>query len=168
MSLSIAQEIHYLSNLACVPCGEWRHQVMASNFEVQDMATPQTILTFTVPPHQSWFVTQIDLEAFNPSPVGTSDFRSEQIDYNGLTNAWLTVNGNPSMAANSIASSALFNRPVLFVFKGGDRIDIIVQRDAGSLPASAYQIQVAVNGYFTPASANAKVTGNTTNIQKSA
>jgi hypothetical protein len=139
-------------------------------FQVANVATVQTVFTFTVPQHQSWFVTEIDLEAFPPNtvgstPVGAGDFRSDQVDWNGLTNAWIAVNGNPIMAVNSIASSGVFNRPVLLTFKGGDIVTILVQRGAASLPAAVYEIQIAVNGYFAPATAIAQVSQNTTNIQ---
>jgi hypothetical protein len=173
MSVPVPQEIHHLSNLTCVRCNEFRHELVVKAFQVANVATPQTIFTFTVPEHQSWFVTEIDLEAYNPAavgstPVGAGDFRSDQVDWNGLTNAWITVNGNPIMAANSIASSGVFNRPVLFTFKGGDKVQILVQRSASSLPATAYEIQIAVNGYFAPATAIAQVSPNTTNIQAGA
>lgn len=163
---SIPQEIHYLSALACVPCREWRHQIIAANFEDDNVATPQTVFTFTVPAQSIWIVTEISLEQFNPSPVGTGDFRSEQVDYNGLTNAWITVNSNPIMAADSIASSALFNRPVLLAFQSGTIVKIIIQRDAASLPTDEFQIQLAINGYFAPLSAYALLSLNTTNIQQ--
>ena len=165
MSVPVAQEIHYLSALSDVMCSEWRHQIMVKAFAVANVATPQTVFTFTVPKHETWFVTEIDLEAFNVSPTPASDFRSEQIDFNGATNAWIAVNSNPIMGVNTIASSGVFNRPVLFTFKGGDIVTIIIQRGASSLPAASYEIQIAVNGYFTPATAMAKVTVNTTNIQ---
>jgi len=164
--IAIPQEIHFLSKLSDVPCEEWRHQILAKNFQDANVATPQTVFTFTVPAQSIWIVTQIDLEQFNPSPVGTSDFRSEQLDYNGKTNAWITVNGNPIMGEDSIASSAVFNRPVLFAFQSGTKVRIIIQRDAASLPASAFQIQLAINGYFAPLSAYAKLSRNTTNIQE--
>lgn len=164
-SIPIPQEIHFLSTLTDVMCREFRHQLLVKAFPVANVATPQTIFTFAVPTHQTWFVTEIDLEQFNVAPTPASDFRSDQIDFNGVTNAWIAVNGNPIMGVNTIASSGVFNRPVLFTFRGGDIVTIIIQRDAASLPTAAYEIQVCVNGYFAPATAMAKVTVNTTNIQ---
>ena len=167
MAVPVPQEIHFLSQLACVPCEEWRHILLSTNFQDTHVATPQTIFTFTVPSQSIWIVTKIDLEQFNPAPTPASgDFRSEQIDWNGVTNAWITDQGNPIMGANSIASSALFNRPVLLAFQSGHVVQIIIQRDAASLPTAAFQVQTVINSYFAPLSALKRLNMNTTNIQQ--
>lgn len=166
MAIPVPQEIHFLSQLSCVRCEEWRHILLSTNFEVAAVGAPLTIFTFTVPAQSIWIVTRIDLEQFNPTPTGASDFRSEEVDYNGLTNAWITDQSNPIMAANSIASSALFNRPVLLAFQSGHVVKIIIQRGATSLPATAYQVQTVINSYFAPLSAFKGLARNTTNIQQ--
>jgi len=166
MGIPVPQEIHFLSLLACVKCEEWRHQIIAASFEVDNVATAQKIFQFHVPKQTTWVVTEISLEQLNPSPVGTSDFRSGQVDYNGLTNAWIVVSGTPIMAENAINSSALFNRPVLFAFQGGSKVAIWIQRDAASLPTDEYQVELAINSYFAPLSANQGLSRNTTGIQQ--
>lgn len=166
MGIPVPQEVHFLSLLSDVRCAEWRHQIVAGSFQVANVATAQKIFQFIVPAQTTWIVTEIALEQLNPSPVGTSDFRSGQVDYNGQTNAWIVVNGTPTMAENAINSSALFNRPVLLAFQGGSKVAIWIQRGASSLPASAYEIELAINSYFAPLSAFQKLSLNTTGVQQ--
>jgi hypothetical protein len=162
----IAQEIHFLSQIACARCDEFKHLIISANFLETLPLAAQTILSFTPPENMTWIVTRISLRSLNPSPTPDSDFRSDDYDYNGLTNGWIAVGGNPVFAENDVVSFALFNRPVLLAFQGGKEVTIIVERDAASLPTEDYQVHVAVNSYLAPPSAYSKLTSNLTDIRQ--
>jgi hypothetical protein len=168
--MSVPQEIHFISQIACVECSSLKHMIISANEEDLTAVTPVAILSYTPPSKMAWIVTRINLRTLNPSlylagtPAG--DFRSDDYDWNGLTNAWITVAGSPLIAENAVVSFALFNKPVLLAFAGGKEIQIIVQRDAASLPTDPFQVQVAVHGYLAPGNALSYIMPNLTSIEQ--
>lgn len=130
------------------------------------------IVRYTPDANLSWIVTFVRLRAFNPSSTLTAtpnaDMRSDDLDWNGFTNANINVQGNHSWGDNSVPVDAVFNVPVLFCYQGGSKVTFTVTRAVApiaSLPAADFQVHLAVHGYLAPKSAIAIISKNVTQVE---
>jgi hypothetical protein len=140
------------------------------------VTTPKALVNFTPPMNNTWVVTYVAVRSLNPTvylavqiadpPGRVSDMRSDDFDWNGRTNAWFEVKGNSIWSINNIVTYAWFNKPVLLAFQGGQKVRLIVQRNAASLPADDFRVHVAIHGYICPAEALSKLSTSTTLIQQ--
>lgn len=121
-----------------------------------DAAAPvpaKTIATFTVPINAVYIVTFISLRSYptyNETDLvlaGGGDYRADEFDIDGTTQAWLTVNGEPIMATDTVPSS-FCNRPILKIFTQGNVVEFRVQR-VGTIP-QAMELQATFSGYLAP------------------
>lgn len=120
----------------------------------------KSIFTFIPPLNFTWIVTEIKLRSLPPindaslTSVGTSsgDFRSDDFEYAGLASVFLTVKRQPIMGvlgSGRVTTFGLFNKPLLFAFQGGNQVDVMIQRQAGSIPPTQV-IHTAIMGYLAP------------------
>jgi hypothetical protein len=149
---SVAEEIFYLSKLACVNFDKFAHFLRGVKVDYAAGTDPTLLATFTVPNGATCILTFISLHTFplfddvNLVAAGGGDYRADDLDVSGTTKAWLEVNGVAAMSKD--ATAAMFcNRPILYAFNAGDVVEFWAQRIAGTIPTTL-TVQFGFHGYL--------------------
>lgn len=162
----IAEEINYLSKLSSIKCERFKHLIVGVKVASPDDATPTALLSYTPPSNLTWIVTLASLRSIPPvddASLTVGDWRSYDYDASGTAKMWYTVRGNP-VTSQDATYFAVVNRPCIFAFKGGDEVQLFVERGAGAVPPDEV-IVIALNSYLAPAEAYDRIVGNLTQIE---
>lgn len=163
--ISIPQEIYYLSKLTCIACGDFNHALVGAKVPSPSSTAATSLLTYTPPENLTWIVTRFNLRSIPPvnDPALTvGDWRSEDYDASGTAQAYLQVKQR-SVTAENASYFLLFNKPVLFAFQGGQRVDVVIKRAVGFAPPDEV-IVLALNSYLAPPEAYDRLARNLTQI----
>jgi hypothetical protein len=142
----IAAEILQLAELANADPRSFRHVIVSAS--VTASTGISTLLTYTVPTHSTFVITNIRLRSI-PTPNDTSltvgDWRSEDVDASGLSTVWIEVGGVP-FTKPSLTYLALTNLPILITIPSS-QFSLKVNRAS---PPTSLKLLVAVSGYLCP------------------
>jgi hypothetical protein len=156
---TVAEEIIALHQLTGLPCKEFTHRIKSVVFPcVVGMET--TAATVTVPDNTALLVTRISMRGvplFNDAQLaapfaddGGNGGDWKNIDWDVSGNTWVRfwVNNSPIMQ-QEVSYFSLLNRPIFFVFKDKDVVELKVYRQPDSAPATM-QILLAWNSFMLP------------------
>ncbi len=151
---AVVEEIHLLSCISGLPCTGFRHEEVGASVFVTDSTDPQVLLEYTVPKDFCWIVSRISLATIPPvdDPTLTAgDWRSEYLDAIGDGKLWIVVNDKPKTITSAVYF-ILSNRPVLFLFNGGAKVQLVIQRLAADPPPTERAL-ISVHSFLAPAKA---------------
>lgn len=162
MMESVAQEINYLSALSGVRCSDWRHIIIAraQSFRSGGSAPIVDLVQYTTPAGSGLLITRIYLRSSEQVIGGgltTTDFRSDDIDQDYKTQAWLEINNRPITSVDG-TFFALFNKPVLIGVNAGQRLAVRAQ---GLGDFQQMRVATALHGYLVPLVALDRLASNT-------
>jgi len=164
MLLSVAKEIHYLSRLTGVDCPQFRHTLISAKVNAT-LATAR-IWAYTVPNNSTWLMCFFFLRSLPPvnaASLTVGDWRSDDFDANGLSKAYITVNGAPLNTQN-LSTFGLFNKPLLLAFAGNAFIEVVVSRNALSVAPNEV-IHSCAHGYLAPTELYSELSWNQSSIE---
>lgn len=139
----------------------------------------KSLLSYLPPQNITWIVTHIFARMMNPTTYLAAaeadalggqigDIRSDDIDLNGYVTAWFNVKRSPQQAVGTIPASGLLNKPCLFAFQGGKRVQLAIQRELApiaSRPDADFRIILSLHGYHAPPEAFTALSENVTLVE---
>jgi len=165
-ALDIAEEIDYLARLSGTPCADWKHTLISSKVDDPVTLTPKAIWSYTVPDNATWVMCCFLLRSLPPvndPSLTVDDWRSDDFDANGLTLAYIAVNGSP-INVHTLGTFGIFNKPLLLAFAAKSLVQMFVQRDASSVAPNAV-VHSCAHGYLTKTEAYSRLSENLTTIE---
>ena len=166
--MDISQEIAGLSHLSKICCCEFRHIVVGGT-RISSAVLPEAIVTWTPPRHLTWIVTRIDYRSIpvaQDAEVGPGDWRSFDIDAECFGTSYWQVSGSKvTPIANYFL---LLNHDCLFLFQGGSKVELMLDRtrwydEARSYPTNM-RVVTHIHGFLAPQSASDKLSQHVTQI----
>lgn len=163
--VSVAQEIHYLTQLACesgeiVKCSHFKHLIRSNHVT----ATPQIVGTaeqvieeFVVPQGQTWLVTfagvrssadQANYPNANQELVSDSDLSPSVGAIVGNIQQLAQWRSNGKNKTPLARCQAIINSSYLLVFNAGEKAQLLV---SAGVAAQRVELFTRINGYLVPA-----------------